>query len=70
MFKIQDYKKSKAFDSEQKLDIIGSNNKLPKSCSQLHDIKILNFREYDEKLDLAIPYIKDKLLKYLKNLKI
>ena len=45
------------------------HNNLPQNCSQLYEIKILNFKEFDEQLELTWPRIKNKLFETTKKVK-
>ena len=44
-------------------------NILPKKCSQLHEIKIVNSKNYDEELNLTRSSIKNKLFEITKEIK-
>ena len=62
------HREPKATHCEQKLEIIRRYNNLPKNCSQLYEIKIVNFKECDEQLKPERHSIKNKLFEIAKEL--
>ena len=49
--------------------IVRRHNNLSQNCSQLYEIKILNFKEFDEQLELTWPRMKNELFETTKKVK-